>query len=182
MGFKSRLIEFSLVTVYFTSANCLVEKYGTKDPFTLADLLGVYVRRLPLGNLKGFYKVMNKERHIVLNDSLEECEEKIVMAHELGHDQLHRKIATVYTMSDSSLLYPSGKTERDSNIFAAELLLSDEIMDYLYDNLTLEQLSRQLYVSSYFLQYKIYILSRKYPILKDTMPKLVSDFLKYNCI
>lgn len=167
-----------MIDYIITSANCLVEKYGTRDPFILADLLGIYVNKFPLGNLKGFYKILNKERHIVLSDSLEEYEEKIVMAHELGHDQLHRKIAAVSTMSDSCLLFPPGKTERDSNIFAAELLLSDEIIDYLYDNLTLEQLSKQLYVSTYFLQYKIYILSRKYPILQHTMPELVSDFLK----
>ena len=172
---KGGVIMFDYIV---TSANLLIEKHETRNPLELAGLLGIYVARYPLGGLKGFYKVINRERHIVLNESLEEWEWQIVLAHEIGHDQLHKHIASLSTMCEHSLLFPSGKTEQEANLFAAELLLSDaEMLDHMANQLTLDQLSQRLHLPKEFLQYKIYILARRYPLLKIYMPELISNFL-----
>ena len=44
-------------------------------------------------SLKGMYRVIKRNRFIFLNNSLDENMLRIVCAHELGHDQLHRNMA-----------------------------------------------------------------------------------------
>ena len=52
---------------------------------------------------------------------------RIVLLHEIGHDQLHRKQATVF--QEFNLFdMTSNSMEYEANIFAAELLISDDDM------------------------------------------------------
>ena len=64
---------------------------------------------------------------------------KIVCAHELGHDQLHREFAKNEPIQEFMLYDMSSRREYEANIFAAELLLDDdEILDLIekgYDSL-----------------------------------------------
>ncbi len=65
----------------------------------------------------------------------------MVMAHELGHATLHRK-NNCYFIKNKTLLLNS-RPEREANLFAAELLIPDEIISENY-NYTVSQLSRLL--------------------------------------
>ena len=72
----------------------LVKRCGSRDPFEIARQLGINVMRCEnFGSLKGMYRVIKRNRFIFLNNSLDENMLRIVCAHELGHDQLHRNMA-----------------------------------------------------------------------------------------
>ena len=74
----------------------LVKRCGSRDPFEIARQLGINVMLCEnFGSLKGMYRVIKRNRFIFLNNSLDENMLRIVCAHELGHDQLHRNMAKV---------------------------------------------------------------------------------------
>ena len=86
----------------FELTNELVKKYKTRDPFSLASSLGIDVDCADLGSLKGFYIVYSRNRFVVLNTSLTESLSRIILAHEIGHDRLHRSIAENGGLKESS--------------------------------------------------------------------------------
>ena len=115
-----------------------VQKYGTRNPFELAKKLNIEVQ---LGNpgCAGCYMYLKKHRYIFLDQNLREHELMQVMAHELGHAIMHRK-QNCYFIRNKTLLLNS-KTEREANMFAAELLITDEVL-VEHRDYTLEQLAR----------------------------------------
>ena len=105
----------------------LIKRYGTSDPLSLAKELNIVVLNVPLGELKGFYMYMKKNRTIFINSDIEEIEQRrVVLAHEIGHALLHTKINS-YFMQKNTFLNTS-KYEMEANRFAAELLISDELI------------------------------------------------------
>lgn len=115
-------------------------KFKTNDPFEIADRLGILYQ---IGNIEfeGCYMFLKNHRYIFLNQNLLEHEMRLVMAHELGHAILHRK-ENCYFIRNKTLLLNS-KNEIEANKFAAELLISDDILEENKD-FTTEQLSRML--------------------------------------
>lgn len=100
-------------------------KCGTDDPFEIADQLGVLYQ---IGNCKheGCYMFLKNHRYIFLSNQLNREELCLVMAHELGHALLDRK-ANCYFIRNKTLLLVS-KLERRANLFAAHLLISEELL------------------------------------------------------
>lgn len=104
------------------------KKYGTSDPFEIADQLGILYQ---IGNCEheGCYMFLKNHRYIFLSNRLDRTELNLVMAHELGHALLDRK-ANCYFIRNKTLLLVS-KLERRANLFAAYLLISDDMLqDY----------------------------------------------------
>lgn len=96
------------------------------DPFRLAEALGVRVRYFPLGDLKGFYLVVEGVPFIALHKDLPEPLQRIVCAHELGHHLLHRDLAEQTIFNEYDLYQMENRLERDANLFAALYLLPEE--------------------------------------------------------
>lgn len=113
-------------------------KTGTDNPFEIADQLGILYQLCNI-DFEGCYMFLKNHRYIFLNNSLSENELKMVMAHELGHSLMHRK-NNCYFIKNKTLLLNS-KIEREANLFAAELLIPDELLLENW-NYTTEQLSR----------------------------------------
>ena len=109
--------------------------YDTSDPFEIADRLGVLYQ---IGNCKqeGCYMFLKNHRYIFLSNQLKDQELNLVMAHELGHALLDRK-ANCYFIRNKTLLLNS-RIERRANLFAAYLLITDDILKE-YENCTKEQ-------------------------------------------
>jgi hypothetical protein len=60
----------------------LVERFGTRDPFTIAEALGVHIRMVDtFVNLKGMYRVILGERYIFLSSNLDKHTQRIVCAY-----------------------------------------------------------------------------------------------------
>lgn len=122
--------------------NKLIQKYGTRNPFQLADELEIIVQFSDIA-LCGLYTPLKRQRVILLNNKLRNEENNkylnAVMAHELGHAILHRE-SQCYFYSNRTFFLKS-KPEIEANTFAAELLISDE--DILeHQSYTTDQLAR----------------------------------------
>jgi Zn-dependent peptidase ImmA (M78 family) len=106
-----------------------VKKYETRNPFRLAEYLNVFVHVGPLGSRAGCYMFLKNHKCIFLNEDLNEQERMLVMAHELAHSIMHRK-ENCYFIRNKTLLLTS-EIETEANMFAAELLIPD---DLIYEN------------------------------------------------
>lgn len=115
-------------------------QYDTRNPFKLAEFLNIEVQ-LGTPGCAGCYMFLKNHRYIFLDQNLEEMELLQVMAHELGHAILHRK-QNCYFIRNKTLLLNS-KTELEANLFAAELLIDDDIV-LEHPEYTICQLSRLL--------------------------------------
>ena len=105
---------------------------GTRDPLEIAKSIGIGIAIFPLGNIAGNYKLLKRKRWIFINEDIPSDSPlfRIVVAHELGHAILHRKENCAFIKS-RTLLLASG-IEREANIFAAHLLISDDMLqDYV---------------------------------------------------
>ncbi len=112
------------------TARDAAEAFCSRDPFSIADADGVRVCFYDLGSLNGMYTVLDGVSFIALSESLGSTEARLVCAHELGHHFLHKSIAHTSALADSTLFSGGGRLEYEANVFAAELLVSDEA---LYD-------------------------------------------------
>lgn len=104
---------------------------GSHDPVIIAGYAGIRIAVLPLGDIAGNYILINKKRWIFVNDTIsrESPLFRVVTAHELGHALLHRKENCAF-IKNQTLLLTSG-IEREANLFAAHLLITDDmLMDY----------------------------------------------------
>lgn len=125
----------------------LVRRCGTRDPFEIARQLGVEVLFCPdFGSMKGMYRVVKRNRFIFINRDLTPQTQRIVCAHELGHDQLHRNLARTDTLQEFMLYDMTTKPEYEANIVAAEILLdTDAVLDYVYNfGYTSEQIAKAM--------------------------------------
>lgn len=110
---------------------------NTSDPFEIADRMGILYQ---IGNLNqdGCYMFLKNHRYIFLSNQLSREELILVMAHELGHALLDRK-SNCYFIRNKTLLLNS-RLERKANLFAAYLLISDDLIAE-FNGYTIDQMS-----------------------------------------
>ena len=157
----------------------LVKRCETRDPFRIADELGVEVLFCEdFGRLKGMYRVIKRNRFILLNKDLSDRMMRIVCAHELGHDQLHRNLAKDSAIREFMLYDMTTKPEYEANIVAAEILLdNDEMLDYIYTyHFSAEEIARQMHTDINLVALKIAHLAEMGYALRPIEHR--SDFLK----
>ena len=157
----------------------LVRRCGTRDPFEIARQLGVEVLFCPdLGSMKGMYRVIKRNRFIFLNRDLTPQMQRIVCAHELGHDQLHRDLAKNGALQEFMLYDMTTKPEYEANIVAAEILLdTDEVLDYVYSfGYTSEQIAKAMETDINLVALKVAHLAETGHMLRNMEYR--SDFLK----
>lgn len=121
--------------------SAVIHKYDSHDPFEIVEAKGAIVIFAPLIDVRGFYQYFQRNSIIYIDENLDYAERNFVCAHELGHMMLHKKSNAVYM--DTKTFFNSNKLEKEANIFAAELLIPDEIILENY-NCTIEQISRLL--------------------------------------
>ena len=136
--------------------NRYVRKYGTRDPFRLAEHLNICVQIGSLG-CAGCYMFLKNHRYIFLDQDLEEWEQRQVMAHELGHAIMHRKLNCYFIRNKT--FFSQSKIEKEANLFAAELLIPEEII-VEHQEYTSEQLARVAGYSEKLMELKLSSLHR----------------------
>lgn len=99
----------------------LIERCGTNNLFEICRKLKIEVKFAELGNVKGFYNCILRNKYIVLNQNLTGICLQVVLAHELGHALLHSDRCTRFMM-DYTKIIRTAKQEREANEFAAYLL------------------------------------------------------------
>lgn len=158
------------------TAQEVLEKYGGRDVFETAENSGANVWFRKLGGLKGFYICENEERYIVINEELDDVMKKVICAHEFGHDMLHRELS-VGGIREGTLFLDTNKTEREANLFAACLLISDEeLLDAAYESADVSHVASLLGYPTEIVKYKIQVMNSKgYNFKADDIE---NDFLK----
>ena len=77
----------------YQKAKRIVLEAESRDPLRIAQDLGILVEYVDnLEELLGMYTYKWKTRIILLNSRMDECMTRMVAAHEIGHDILHRDI------------------------------------------------------------------------------------------
>ncbi len=114
----------------------LVSEYGTNDPFELADALSILI--MPSKAIKGCTMNLLGYPVIFLGEDLNDFERRYVCAHELAHNVLHD--IKQYDLLIHSTFFNEDKVEVEADIFAAELLISDDV-SIKYPGFTLEQVA-----------------------------------------
>lgn len=142
----------------------LTHKYKTRDPYELCGALGVKIRLKDLGtSIKAFYFCQSRIRNIVLNYRVSEPIRLILVAHELGHDRLHKEIAMLKGFQELELFDLTRPAEYEANLFAAELLIDDdELLQLLNDDdKSFFSVASELYVPAALLDIKFRGLKHK---------------------
>ena len=119
----------------------IIKKYQTRNPFEIAKKRNAIIVHAPLIDIRGFYQYFQRNNIIYINENLSDSEKIFVCAHELGHMIMHKDTNAVYM--DTKTFLNTTKCEKEANIFAAELLIPDEIILENW-NYTTEQLSQLL--------------------------------------
>ncbi len=102
------------------SVKQLVEMHETNDPYRLAQAMGIDVDEFPFHRIKGLIFEIAGESTIVLNANLPEQLKRVVLAHELGHQQLSPKNVGHFFLAEHTLM--ESKVEYEANRFTVELL------------------------------------------------------------
>ena len=145
-------------------ADELILAHDTRNPLTILEELNITLVFQYLESVKGCFLVHNRNDYMIINDRLEECEAVWVIAHEIAHKILH--YTTARNLSNGLLKYTvydmnvRSKQEYEANVFAAELLVADDILlDYIYNyGYTLEQCARLLSMHPALIALKVEIL------------------------
>ena len=145
-------------------ADSLTRRHNTRDPYELCGALGVRIRLKDLGTgIKAYYVYQSRIRNIVLNVRVSEAVRRILVAHELGHDRLHRDIAMLKGFQELELFDMAQPAEFEANLFAADVLIGDgEILELLNDEgKSFFGVARELHVPAPLLDFKFRALKRK---------------------
>lgn len=145
----------------------IVKEYHSRDPFYLADCLGVNVHVDAIGSLKGLYTICDDEPHIILSNQLDEEEQILVVAHEIGHAVLHGGFVTEGNIFTELAFYDmTSKPEIEANTFAANLLVSDDsFISLACEGYTADCIAKMLSVTTDLLEIKISDMKKRgFPI------------------
>ena len=125
----------------------LIQKFKCNNPFELAEALDIDVmERADFKRQKGAFKVILNDSFIFINANLSDEMKRLVCAHELGHALLHRSLGKSESgLMEFELFNITNTTEYEANLFAANLLLDETIIEELIsDGYDVVQIARQL--------------------------------------
>lgn len=134
-------------SIIYKKANDLVMSCGSRNPERIASDMGIVIfKHDGFTNLLGLYTYHWNTRMIILNDKLTSPLLDMVLAHEIGHDQLHRALAKKGNkLQEFSLFMEKDITEYEANAFASHILLSNDDIYSLalqgYDAMTIAKIT-----------------------------------------
>lgn len=141
-------------------ADQLASRYGSRDPFQLADSLGYTVIFAHLEGLRGMFKDIHRCPTIFINSALDERQQSLVCAHEIGHSQLHRGFNRIFL--DRYTQVVSAKYENEAHKFAVALLYPDDELREMAE-WPIEQIANRLGVPPWLAEYRIKIALQEEP-------------------
>ena len=116
-----------------------IKKYKTRDPFEICRQKNIEIIYSDLEpDVRGVYQYFKRKRMIHLNSDMSLVEQRCVLAHELGHVDMHQDYNCVFLAR-----YTYGtknQYEHQANVYAAELLLPDKIL-HQYHSYSYQQIA-----------------------------------------
>lgn len=152
------------------------EKTASSDPFEICKQLGINIKFHNLGSIKAYCFCQSRIKNIVINENADDPTAKILCAHELGHALLHEQILKNVHVHRSTLFDETTPTEYEANLFAAELLIADDML-FEKSGKSYMEIAKELCVPEALVDFKCRIMKHKgYNI--DAPSLFGSDFLK----
>lgn len=105
-------------------AESLVRKFGTRDPFQIAEGLGFLIIRTPLEGIRGFFQYVKRCSIIYIDSGLDDRAAQFVCAHEIGHALMHQGYNRIFM--DTHTYFQVSRYEVQANRFAVDLLFEDD--------------------------------------------------------
>ena len=160
----------------------LKARYETQDVYELCKRMGIIINPQPMGTHpkagKGFFTYKSRIKVITVNSNLPAVVQMFIVAHELGHAVLHFGCGT-QMFSDRVLFDETAVTEKEANLFAAEILMEDEeVIGYLKEGLSFFETASALNVPAELLDFKLRIMRMKGYALGLSPITADSKFLK----
>ena len=121
--------ESTLNTRIIDTVNAVVRRYKTRNPEDIISQRAIKLKDIRFcHDLLGYYTVLLNCEYIGINPNCTAAQRISALAHELGHALFDRKHASSGQAFQDTYFYSldSSKAERRANIFASELLLSDD--------------------------------------------------------
>ena len=137
----------------------LIREHETNNPFLLARDKQIIVLYEDLGNYRGYYNKVYRQKFIHIHEDLGKEQKKITCAHELGHSILHANTSTPYMRSNT--FYSTNRYEREANLFASHLLITDAFLREhveLYNEINAFRISAELNLPVELVKLKLNIL------------------------
>ena len=100
--------------------------YGTRDPEEIFRQRRAAMKRSAPEGLFGMICTVDRTVCVSVDFSLPESVKKMTLAHMLGHAVLHRKQLLSGKAFEEPHDVPGGRSEREADLFAAELLIKDD--------------------------------------------------------
>jgi len=143
-------------------ADRILLRAKTRNPYEIANNLGIHLMFTNLGSLNGFYKLESRNRFIVINSNLPDHIQRLVCAHEIGHDQIHRILARHVFLQEFMLYDMKSRPEYEANLFASEILLDDDDIEvHARMGYDFDQIARMLYTDKNLLAIKMQAMNLK---------------------
>lgn len=141
----------------------LRQRYKEDDPECLCMAMDILLQHMPMGKseraCKGFFLRQSRIPLIMLNSDQPQSLQRIVLAHELGHANLHRAEKAFH---EFQLFGSVQRCEHEANMFAAEYLLTDEaVLGILREEPSVYDAARKLCVPAELLDFKLRLLKRR---------------------
>ena len=141
-------------------------RYKENDPDRLCRDMGIKVidhdTAMSVDDFKGLSMVKSRIPVILLNSKLKEDLRQVVLAHEIGHVVLHRKLTALRGFHDFDLFGMNDQCEYEANVFAAELILdNEEVLDVLNQDMTFFGAAKTLCVPPELLDFKFRVLKHE---------------------
>ena len=130
----------------------IVKKYKTTNPFTICEQKNIDILYDDLEpDVRGFYQYYKRKSMIHLNCNISEEEQRIVLAHELGHAIMHKGYNCIFLSRHTYMT--KDIYEHQANKFAASLLLPDTVPEE-YQDMSGQQLAMVYRVPVEFVEMK----------------------------
>lgn len=143
----------------FEEVLSLVNRFGSRDPRVILEGLSVVLEESDsFKELLGFCFYSNRTYYVVLNRGLSEPMKRTVLAHELGHICLHKEDLKLSPIHERDIYNMSSRLEYEANIFASELLISDDLIERENDFFAL---AKRLGVPPDILSFKLLSLKKR---------------------
>ncbi|MBR5089997.1 MAG: ImmA/IrrE family metallo-endopeptidase [Ruminiclostridium sp.] len=146
-------------------AESVKKNYTYHSPKVLCREMGIVLLPKPMGRSgdsgKGCCFKANGEVVIVFNSEISQPYQNAIIYHEVGHIECHLT-DTVYCFNDFSMFNESNKREIEANLFAAEMMMSDEdVLDALNDDGSFVTAAAKLFVPVEFIDFKFRLMNYK---------------------
>ena len=125
----------------------------------IVDYLDLRVEYVNFKKQKGVYVILEDFKFIFINNNLDDPLKKIVLLHEIAHDQLHSDFASYFVDAN---IFSTDTWEYEANLFASHIILPDEkILPLIYEGYSEESIAGMFQTDINLVSIKVFDLTRR---------------------